>query len=144
MARATHTISVFVVRKHHWWYNDEYDSIVGSEPILTFRDREKAEKHREDLERRVRRGEIEGGLHNPFQMAGFGLDDQTSLSEDELIEGVEALGLEPPTRPRFGDWHNWWYDNYDDFTPEQREGLWALFDLISFFEVVSDKIVVHS
>ena len=135
------TVEVFVVRKHYWWYNDEYDSVVSSDPILTFRDRNKAEKHRQELERKVRRGEVDGGHYNPFQMGGLDLSDQTSLSDAELAAAVEELGLVPADH---GDWHGWWYENYDGFTPQQREALWGLFDQISFYEVVSDVIEVRS
>jgi hypothetical protein len=141
MARTRQTVEVFVVRKHHWWYNDEYDSIISSDPILTFRDREKAEKRRQELERQVRRGEVDRGHYNPFQMAGLDLSDMTSLDDSQLAAAVEALGLEPADH---GYWHSWWYENYDDFTPQQREALWGLFDQISFYEVVSDVIEVRS
>jgi len=140
MARATQRVKVFVVRKNLWMYNDEFTDLVGSEPILTFRDRAKAEEHRRDLERRARRGEFGCALFNPFNMAGYELDDQTSLTEDELAEAVEALGLEPSD----GNWHGWWSEHADGFTPEQREALWALFDEIAFFEVVADEVEVRA
>jgi hypothetical protein len=138
---ARQTVEVFVVRKHYWWYNDEYDSVIDSNPILTFRDRKQAEQHRQELERQIRRGEIEEGQHNPFQMAGFDLSDQTSLDDNQLAAAVEALGIDPAD---FGDWHGWWYQNYDNFTPDQREALWGLFDQIAFYEVVSDVVEVRS
>jgi hypothetical protein len=133
-------IPVFVVRKHLWWYNDEWDEIVSRDPILTFRDRDKAEKHRQELERQARR-EGEGTQYNPFNMAGFGPEDQTSLTHEQLVVAVEALGLEPPDGHW---WHDWWYNNHPSFTPEQREALWALFDRLSFYEVVKDFVEVRS
>lgn len=141
MARAKQRVEVFVVRKHLWMYNDEYDDLEGSEPVRTFRDRARAEEHRQELERRARRGEFGCADFNPFNMAGYELDDQTSRTEDELAEAVEALGLEPPDD---GEWFTWWADHAEDFTPEQREALWALFDAIAFFEVVADEVEVRS
>jgi hypothetical protein len=138
MAR-TPFIEVFVVQKRYWWYNDEYDAAISSDAIQTFRDRKKAEQYREELERRIRRGE-EGEHYNPFGMNGLDLSDQTSLGADELSDAVEALGLDPPPS---GDWQGWWDRKAKKFTPEQREALWALFDQISFYEVVSEHLPVR-
>jgi hypothetical protein len=132
-------INVFVVQKRYWWYNDEYDDPVGSDAIQTFRDRDRAEKYRAELEAKIRRGEDGGEHYNPFGMNGLSLSDQTSLSEDELADAVQALGIDPPDS---GDWHGWWYRKAKKFTPEQREALWALFDQISFYEVVSERLPV--
>ena len=141
MARAADRIKVFVVRKHYWWYNDEYDSLIGSEPILTFRDREQAEKHRQELELEIRRGEVPGEDYNPFNVFVDDPSDQsTSLDGPQFTAAVEALGLEPPDN---GDWWSWWHDNCLAFTPEQREGLWALFDGLSFYDVVADFVEVR-
>lgn len=140
MARKTTTIPVFVVRKHHWWYNDEYEQPIDSNAILTFRDREKAEQYRQELERKARRGEDDTRDYYPFNMLDP-RDTTIAFDPEQFATTAEALGLE---RPDPFDLHNWWHNNHRNLTPDQREALWALFDHISFYEVVADTIEVRS
>src|SRR5262249_34964357 len=135
MPPARQLVEVFVVRKKFWFYTDEYDAPVGSDAIQTFRDRHKAEEYRQEQERLTRRGEDGGRLYNPFLMNSNDLSDQSSHDEDEFAELAESLGFEPPERAI--DWCAWWEENHEDFTPEQREAIWALFDRIELYEVVA-------
>jgi hypothetical protein len=137
MARKKY-VTVFMVQKHAWFYNDEFFMVVDSEPVQTFRDRARAEQYRAEVERAARRSDPMAC--NPFSLNGVELDAVTSLGEDDLARRVEEIGLEPPED---GHWHNWWYEKAEEFTPDQLEAVWGLCDRVQLFEVVEDRVEVR-
>jgi hypothetical protein len=153
-------VTVYTVREVQWEYNDEYyyrqelphdlDDVDTEEfalaffpPVKAFLSPDKAEAHRAELERRKRDGV------NPFSFAGYGdsLEEYTTASGRQFRERVEELGLDfaPLDIDRRGRvvGHNlvqWWEENVDGMTPEQRDGVWELLDGVRYYEVVPMKV----
>ena len=139
-------VTVYTVRELHWEYNDEYfyrpepdevgddGTLPYSEPLKAFLSREKAEAHRSQLERQRRR------LENPFHYGDYydGISGQSTHSEQTFLERLEELGLGGVDVG--DDLNEWWDDNKARMTPAQREGVWDLCDLVSFYEVVPAQV----
>jgi hypothetical protein len=136
-------VKVFVVQKYQWEYSDEYyyrDD--GGSAIKTFRDRAKAEAYRMELERECRDG------INPFEMNDLDLGAQTSLGTGELCRRLRAAGIEPPEGvgeddDGYVEFFEWWSDNGEDLTEEQRHVVWDLCDRARFYDVVETEVEVE-
>jgi hypothetical protein len=134
------TITVYVVRKLDWEYSDEYYFTVGGLELRAFRDPDKAEAYRRELERPVRRGEAEGDLDNPFTAHGTRVEEQSSLEADRFRDALRSHGIDPPYDDNF---YSWWIDEGKRLPPEQREVVWDLCDQVHLFEVVEQEIEVQ-
>jgi hypothetical protein len=138
MAKKKQSITVYVVQQYHWEYSDEYfyhDD--DGEAIQTFRDRRKAETYRDELEREMQRNNGFG----PFEMNGLEFEEQTSLTFAQFQKGVRQLGLETPADE--SDCFEWWHDNAEKFTTNQRFGVWKLMDKARFYEIVETELEVE-
>ena len=136
MAKAKKTITVYVVRRVGWEYNDEFNYRIeepsDANSIRSFLTHEKAETHRQQLEREAR------GEQNPFDYGGVGDDlaDHSTLSFDEFGSRMERVGLEGGSRLTWWDWFN----GMGWITPEQRHAVWDALDLVRFYEVVPVQV----
>ena len=153
MARKT-TVTVYVVHKVTWAYNDEwyyrpdrestgtddevdeYDGVDGDEnainpPVKAFRDRAKAEAHARALESKERARQS-----FPFAFEPAFVEDPAD--NEVLVEQIRQAGLNPPRRGRHGyiDFHSWW----NRLSKQQRDIVWDLFDAIRFFEVIETEV----
>lgn len=131
------TRKVYVVQQLNWQYNDEYFyrgyGEGDDEAIKAFKDREKAEAHRQEQEDATRDAWRE---LNPFEFGGIG-EGFSSLSNEELGRQVEAIGLTPPAEDHdFRDWCYWWEQVRTQLTEEQEARIWELTDRVRFYEVV--------
>jgi hypothetical protein len=125
---------LFMVVGPYWKYSDEYyyTEPDGLTMHKAFRTREEAERERADLEeigRDVR------DMH-PFQIHALcDWSAWSSLSQDEAIERVVALGLPPPTGSRSSiDWEEWW--DTTEMDGRQSDAVWDMLDKIRFWEVI--------
>ena len=136
MAKAK-TLTVYVVQRVHWEYNDEfneryYDPADSTNSIRSFLTPEKAEAHRRELERPER------GHQNPFEYGGAatGLAGFSTLTGEEFLDRIEQAGIPAAPqrgRPRIPSWE--WFDGLRKITDEQRHTIWDALDLVRFFEV---------
>jgi hypothetical protein len=134
VARASKRI-VFVVAGAYWRYNDQYyyREDNGLNPYKAFRTREAAEEEREEMEEFCR----DDDDWHPFQINGLcNWERWSSLSQEEAVERVKALGLPPPGAGHREtlDWENWWEQTDMDFS--QREAVWDLLDKNRAWEVI--------
>jgi hypothetical protein len=129
----------YIVRRLNWWYNDEfYDYTVPGETLCAFRSRDKAEDHRRQLEAQAR------GTETPFDY-GDSFEDITNLSDEEIERRFAAADIVYPTEADDegwdrGEWRIWWEENVDEWTPEQRQAAWDVFEEVRFFEIVEIEI----
>jgi len=141
--------TAYLVCQVDWEYNDEGGyGPRGEEARLAFRDRDRAEAHRLELERQSRKA-----WHDP-NPARFTLDydscgDETYLScstslDEETLAGRLAergVPLPPPNSPGHRPRYNWlsgdWWEEAQRQVPQADwPWLWDLFDRVRFYEVV--------
>jgi hypothetical protein len=151
-------VTVYTVQTVWWDYTDEYyyrvdgkyhdsdDESLAFEgsrpvPVKSFLSREKAEAHRDELERKER------GDQNPFMWGGLGesLADYTTLKAETFLDRVRALGVKPPRYDKRGrgkmfEVGGWWEDVSERMTDEQRHAVWDLLDKVRFFTVVPMQV----
>ena len=136
MARSK-KLTVYVVQRISWEYNDEfneryYDPADTTNSIRSYLTREKAEAHRQELERRER------GSRNPFDYGGdaTGLESFTTMTREEFFDHIERVGFVPPGRRGQAGFPWWgWFDDLRRLTDEKRHAVWDALDLVRFFEV---------
>jgi hypothetical protein len=130
--------TVYVVQAMNWEYNDEYHDPAGEgEPVKAFKDRERAEAYRRELEQDPR---VHSCLSFLFTYAGAYQFEEplrrlTSLSEAELLERIGGANLPVPKEPRLS-WQEWYELNWGGLEPNERHRLYDLFDRASFYQVV--------
>jgi hypothetical protein len=130
---------LFMVAGAYCKYNDEYyyTEADGLTPYKAFRTREEAEVERDEMEENAR---DVMDMH-PFQINALcQWEAWSSLSQEEAVERVKALGL-PPPEPRHGkelNWEDWW--DQTEMTYWQREEVWDLLDKIRFWEVIEVEV----
>jgi len=140
MAKASkQTITVYVVRQVTWLYNDEwYDPIEGA-GVKTFRSREAAQAHADELSKTAPRPDFT----SPFELTED-WREITSHSFEELQALMESLDLEAPTDE--DDLFSWWYEEMNQgegLTQEQTDAIWAFFDRVQLYTVVPAELVVE-
>jgi hypothetical protein len=129
---------VYVVQEMNWEYNDEYHSPVGEgQPVMAFRDRNRAEAYRHELEQAPR---VQDCLSYLFIYAGaYQFEDPlarlTSLSEAALLERIGAATLPVPKEPSC-TWQQWYELNWGGLEPAERHRLYDLFDRARFYQIV--------
>jgi hypothetical protein len=133
------TITVYVVQRLDWAFNDQFFFPAGGMELRAFRDPDRAEAYRLELEAATRRGEMECELANPFTALGNGLDDQSSLDGEQFRDTLRSHGIDPPFEH---DFENWWEDEGKSLSPEQRRIVWDLCDQVKLYEVVECEIEV--
>jgi hypothetical protein len=134
------TITVYVVQKLDWEFSDEYFFTVGGLELRAFRDPDRAEAYRRELERAARRGEVEDDLGNPFSAHGLGLEAQSSLEADRFRDALRSHGIDPPDDH---DFYSWWVDEGKRLAPDQRQVVWDLCDQVQLYEVVEQEVEVE-
>ena len=139
MGKVKKTVTVYVVRRVDWEYDDEYFHRIeghddpSSLSLRSFLSPEKAETYRHERERERR------GYQNPFDYGGDGPDlaDYSTLSSEAFSDRMEAVGLGEVVSRRWSVVsYLEWYDSLHKPTPEQRHAVWDALDLVRFFEVV--------
>src|SRR5262249_12820595 len=126
--------TVYVVQEVHWEYNDEYHYPAGEgQPVKAFRDRQRAEAYRRELEQAPH---VQQCLACLFNFAGaYQFDDSlarmTSLSEAELFERIRAAGLPAPKGPPYS-WADWYAITWGGLKAAERHRLYDLFDRARF------------
>jgi hypothetical protein len=135
---------VYVVMEVGWGYNDEdYFPLIGEEdgepegaPVRAFRSREAAEHYRLQREREVR------SPLNPFTYCSDE-DALYEVSDDDLHQLIEELGIEDPVLYELHTWHRLgeWWGLYGEWLPEEVKDLvWETLYQVPFFEVVELEV----
>ena len=139
MAKAKNTVTVYVVQRIDWEYNDEFNERYDPtelNSLQSFLTREKAEAYRQRLER-ARRGD-----ENPFSYGDSpDLTGYSTFSADAFRTRIEAAGLamiSPRRSARFNYWD--WYESLSGATDEQRHAVWDALDLVRFYEIEPMKV----
>ena len=139
MAKAKNTVTVYVVQRIDWEYNDEFNERYDPtelNSLQSFLTREKAEAYRQRLERERR------GDENPFSYGDSpDLGGYSTLSADAFRTRIEAAGLSiiPPNRRSSAGFNYWdWYDGLNE--AEQRHAVWDALDLVRFYEIEPMKV----
>jgi hypothetical protein len=128
--------TVYVVQEMNWEYNDEYHFPAG-EPVKAFRDRDRAEAYRRELEQAPR---VQDCLSFLLNYAGaYQFDDplprMTSLSQAELLERIDGADLPAPQGPPYS-WADWYEITWGGLEPKERHRLYDIFDRVRFYQIV--------
>jgi hypothetical protein len=142
MKKSKKKISVFLVHQIEWMYDDEWYYRADEEEsdeekreinpsVKAFLSREKAEAYAKQLDRNERK------KWEPHYLMGDmdSWDRISSLSEEEVLQRIEELGLEPPNDVY--EIPEWW----DPKMPKElSHQVWDLFDRLRFYEVLESKV----
>jgi hypothetical protein len=119
--------TVYVVQQLYWEYNDNWHDLKDDEPLRAFTDPELAEVYR--LEREEAARVVQG---NPLRLAGG--SRASSLTEEQLVDRLASLGLDPP--PALDFWDDDWWNELQQRSVRVFHQVWDLFDRVRFHEVV--------
>jgi hypothetical protein len=136
-------VTVYLVQKLHWEYNDNWFEREGDEPVKAFESRDDAllwaELLEDEARRELEKGEGVGFSANPLRVFG-GTERATSLTYDALWEKLdEAALLYPPPNDDLYE-QAWWRALWPRITPVQRDWLWSLLDGVRFYEVIETEL----
>jgi hypothetical protein len=151
------TVTVYTVLHREWEYNDEFydpphweDDIdpergptgAGVLSVKSFLNRERAEAHCRELERKERK------QLNPFQYGGDGLNltDFTSLDPGQFLELLNTLEIEPPEMDDqgHGSLWQWWEEVVNGLDGDQFHAVWDALDHIRFFTVIPKLVELQT
>lgn len=133
---------IYLVHRVGWYldYNGGF-SKTDEEftiPVRGFDTRIEAETCCRELEAKVRQ-EV-----SPFRFSDD-LNLVTRLGETEFFEQLTALNISLPTKKQspYGEYiilSDWWENIVGTLTDEQREGVWDLLDLLTFYTVAETTL----
>ena len=108
-------------------------------PEAVFLNRAEAEQDRKRRELAPRE------FFNPFSFDWRNLTALTSTRLAVFRQKLAELGLTlPPPRPSYSEdnveYREWWDRESANWTPEQRAGVWDVFDKVRLFEVVEIEL----
>lgn len=136
-------MTVYIVQKLHWEYNDNWFEREGDEPVTAFQSRDDALTSLNLLEdearREFERGKSYGLSTNPFRTFG-GSERTTSLNPDALWASLNEAGIlvQQPTDDLYDE--TWWDALWPRLSTEQRDSVWSLLDHVHFYEVVELEV----
>jgi hypothetical protein len=126
------TVKVYLVQRLSWEYGDDFYYRCEDEdaPMVTFRDRNRAEAHRRQLEwDYVCQSKV-----NPFGWVDASLEERSSLPTDQLLERLREAGMQVDGEGNA--MHQSLWDQYDTLAEPQRQLVWDAIDRIRFFGLV--------
>lgn len=124
----------YVVQRLDWQYNDSWHDLGNDEPVKAFRDRERAEAYRRELEMQSRTQQIV----NAGLFGGGVLERISSLSAAEMRQRLAELGLTPPQNDDYRD-HRWWATLTGRFA-YLAQPVRDLFDRVRWYDVVEIEV----
>jgi hypothetical protein len=133
---------IYVVLRRTWHgrYSgfDDTDSLSGT-PVAGFARRSEAEQVCRRLE-----AEARDEVASPFRLAED-LYSLSSVEEEAFCQRLMALGLTAPVGTAFHgylvrDWAAWYDGVAATLTAEQREGIWAMLDLVQCYRVAEVEL----
>jgi len=139
--------SVHLVQQRSFGYGEDRLSEDGRLSLAVFGSREAAEAHQRTLEGQGA-GPLDHNFINPFAELEEDLKAVTSLSEAEIHDQIQLLGL-PAPKTYLDKWSQFchdWIDWWDELTVSQRQLVRPLFDKLRAFVVekvpVGDSISI--
>ena len=138
---------LYLVQRKTWFNEysafDDPDCIKGGGvPVAVFATRKAANAHARVLEKQARQE-----ASSPFLLlTGETYEYELELTDEQICAKIRELGLESPTpvKGKYSKHITWptWYDSVaESLTPEQFDGLWALFAKLKVYEVVQVPLV---
>jgi hypothetical protein len=125
-------IQRYIVRKHNWrrFSDSSFQCLPGSTPVNEYLVEAEAEQDRWQREQTAR------VWINPFR-CGQHLGDLTLLPEYAFRDWLLEAGIDLPSQnlANTENWANWWNNQKNHLTAEQRERVWAGLGKIRFFSV---------
>lgn len=134
---------LYLVQRRTWYgeygvYDDPDCIEGGGVPVAMFATRKEAAARVRELEKQARRE-----MSSPFLLLTAEVfDSELGFTDEEFCAAIRALGLKPPKekKVRYGSCRPWaaWYDEIaETLTPDQRDGIWALFAKVKVYEIVA-------
>jgi hypothetical protein len=133
-------ITVYVVQRLSWEYGDDfyYRRPEEDAPMKSFLSREKAERHRRELEWE----HVKASGINPFGYVDAALEERTSLPMPLFLARLREAGLETGgdgEDARFDFW-----EQYEKLPDESKRQVWLATDRVRFFELVEHRVDVEA
>ncbi|MFO0840784.1 MAG: hypothetical protein U0797_00070 [Gemmataceae bacterium] len=133
-------VTVYVVQRLSWEYGDDfyYRRPEEDAPMKSFLSRERAERHRRDLEWE----HVKAAGINPFGYVDAALEERTSLPMPQFLARLREAGMETGgdgEAARFDFW-----EQYDKLPDEGKRLVWLATDRVRFFELVEHRVDVEA